>query len=78
MRLDNTGKAYLEEEFDDDGNFSAGLREDGLWDIPLDLNKEDLLALALDAHNMDITLNDHLQQIIRDAVRRSENTQATS
>ena len=66
--LDNTGRPYVKVEYDDWGNFQSGLREDGLWDIPLELTDEEIAILNLEAEKQGIDLNDFLVEIITEAI----------
>jgi hypothetical protein len=62
--VDNTGRPYESVEVDDDGNFTGGVRQDGLHDMPIDLDIDTWGILGLQAHDLDITLNEHLINII--------------
>lgn len=70
-KVDNTGKPYVREERDEHGGVSY-LREDGLWDMPVDLSKDVIAHLALIAHNRDITLNELMLEILEEQVEKPE------
>ena len=68
--IDNTGKPFVEAEYDEDGNMIRALREDGLWDVPLNLSDEEILILALEAHKQDITLNQLMVNVLLDEMSK--------
>lgn len=41
-------------------------------DVPVDLPEEQLLGLAMQAHNKDITLNEHINNVLREMMEKKE------
>jgi hypothetical protein len=73
FEVDNTGTKYVHKEVDDAGNVSY-LRADGLYDLPIEIDDEILLHVALEAHKMDITLNQFFIKAIEEYISLSEST----
>jgi len=50
----------------------AVLREDGLYDVPIDLTDEEFLLLARKAHEQDITLNQLIVNILTEEIDKQK------
>lgn len=50
----------------------AVLREDGLYDVPIDLTDEEFLILAREAHEQDITLNQLIVNILTEELDKQK------
>jgi predicted HicB family RNase H-like nuclease len=61
---DNTGMRYEFAEVDDSGNIVAYKRQDGYWDIPVELDLETIACLAIDAHQKNLTLNELVIEVL--------------
>jgi hypothetical protein len=56
--VDNTGTKYVKVEYDKNGDISAALRQDGDWDVMLNLLDDELESLEEMAAKRGMTLND--------------------
>lgn len=54
-----------------------GLPVDTRVEVPLDLDNDTLLQLALEAHKRDITINQMVEQLLREVIERSVNEKQT-
>ena len=48
---------------------------DGRVDVPIDLDRDTLFELMLSAHEKDITLNQHVENILRIAIEKHQQDQ---
>ena len=48
---------------------------DGRVDVPIDLDRDTLFQLMLSAHEQDITLNQHVENILRIAIEKYQQDQ---
>ena len=75
--LDNLGRPYVSVEDYGNGD-KAYLRQDGLYDIPLDLTDDEILKIALAAHQRDITMNQFVIEALEAHIKEYEAGMADS
>lgn len=56
----------------EDSRIDERTDEDGMVEIEVDLDNEKLLALAMEAHRLDITLNVLINDILRESLKNFE------
>jgi hypothetical protein len=67
--VDNTGTKYVKVEYDKNGDISAALRQDGDWDVMLNLLDDELESLEEMAAKRGMTLNDLAIEAIELAIQ---------
>lgn len=67
--VDETGAEYVKVEYDNYGDISAALRQDGYWDIMLNLLDDELEYLEEMAAKRGMTLNDLAVEAIELAIQ---------
>ena len=72
METDSDGNAYVEVEYNDDGTLSAGLRQDGLWDMFFDLDADVHQELTKLASERDMTINELVTEILNNMMDEYE------
>lgn len=71
-KCDSMGRPYQCVEKNTATGEEMYLRQDGDWDIPLDLSDEELLHIALLAHQNEISMNEYMVNIIKDMIENAK------
>ena len=71
-KKDNLGRDYLKSEKIGTSD-EAHLRQDGLWDVPIELTQDEIVYLSLEAHRREMTFNDIIVEILENEIKRIEN-----